>query len=212
MKKIPTLFERQFEEHKVVYINPVVDPSLQWVLDGKGIATVKYDGSCCAIYRGELYKRYDAKAGKLIPPDAIPCQDAPDSITGHFPCFVPCKQEEPADRHFFNAYEHSMLNGIINRELVLRSIEKPITFEAIGPKFRNNPYKLQHNYLLEHGKDIIEDCPRDFEGIKKFLERHMIEGIVFWRDDEPRCKIKRKDFGLPWEGGKSVFLNERGIV
>lgn len=25
-----------------------------------------------------------------------------------------------------------------------------------------------------------------------------MEGIVFWKDGEPRCKIKKTDFGLPW--------------
>lgn len=27
---------------------------------------------------------------------------------------------------------------------------------------------------------------------------HEIEGIVFWKDGEPRCKIKRSDFGFEW--------------
>ena len=31
-----------------------------------------------------------------------------------------------------------------------------------------------------------------------YLEIHVIEGIVFWKDGHPRCKIKRKDFGFPW--------------
>lgn len=25
-----------------------------------------------------------------------------------------------------------------------------------------------------------------------------MEGIVFWKDGEPKCKIKRSDFGFPW--------------
>ena len=24
------------------------------------------------------------------------------------------------------------------------------------------------------------------------------EGIVFWKDGQPQCKIKRSDFGFPW--------------
>lgn len=27
---------------------------------------------------------------------------------------------------------------------------------------------------------------------------HNEEGIVFWNDDAPLCKIKRTDFGLDW--------------
>lgn len=49
MKKIPTLFERDYKDHKVVGIKPVVTDGMEWVLNGKGIATIKIDGSCCAI-------------------------------------------------------------------------------------------------------------------------------------------------------------------
>ena len=64
MKKIPTLFERVFENHKKVGIKPNVTEGMEWVLNGEGVATVKLDGSCCAIINGEFYKRYDAKKGK----------------------------------------------------------------------------------------------------------------------------------------------------
>ena len=64
MKKIPTLFERKFADHKVVGITPNVTPGCEDALEeGKCVATVKWDGSCCAIVgktRG-FYKRYDAK-------------------------------------------------------------------------------------------------------------------------------------------------------
>lgn len=66
MKKIPTLFERVYENHKIVGITEVVTPGFEWVLAGGGISTIKYDGSCCAIINGELYKRYDAKKGKNL--------------------------------------------------------------------------------------------------------------------------------------------------
>ena len=64
MKKIPTLFQREFDHHRVVNINPVAPPELQWVLDGEGIATEKVDGACCAIINGTFYNRYDAKKDK----------------------------------------------------------------------------------------------------------------------------------------------------
>ncbi len=37
-----------------------------------------------------------------------------------------------------------------------------------------------------------------FEGIKQYLTDNNIEGIVFWLDGEPKCKIKRSDFGLKY--------------
>ena len=82
MKKIPTLFKREFENHSVVRTLPEVTEGMEWVLEGEGVATVKWDGSCCAIIGGVLYKRYDAKHSKRPPEGAIPCCD-PDPITGH---------------------------------------------------------------------------------------------------------------------------------
>lgn len=56
MKKIPTLFERIYENHRVVGITPNVTPGMEWVLAGEGTATVKIDGSCCAVIGGRLYR------------------------------------------------------------------------------------------------------------------------------------------------------------
>ena len=88
MKKIPTLFERKYISNCVVETLPIVTKGMEWVLNGDGIATVKFDGSCCAIINGEFYKRYDAKNGKPVPEGAIKCQEKADPITGHFPCWV----------------------------------------------------------------------------------------------------------------------------
>lgn len=55
MRKIPTLFERKFDDSRVKEVLPVVTKGMEWVLDGDGIATIKYDGACCAIIKGEFY-------------------------------------------------------------------------------------------------------------------------------------------------------------
>ena len=39
---------------------------------------------------------------------------------------------------------------------------------------------------------------RTWNGIRSFLAAHYIEGLVFWKDGEPKCKIRRKDFGFNW--------------
>ncbi len=184
MKKIPTLFERRFEDHQVVEIFPKVAEGMEWVLDGEGTATVKWDGACCSVMDGEFYRRYDAKQGKPVPKGAIPCQDAPDPVTGHFPCWLKCDRDERSDVWYWAAYDHTE--------------DKPDgTYEAVGPHFRNNPYYMEQDILIPHGKDIVE-VERSFEGIREYLKEHEIEGLVFWKDGEPRCKIKRKDFGYPW--------------
>lgn len=185
MKKIPTLFIREYENHRVVNIIPEVTEGLEWVLKGEGTPTVKIDGSCCAIIGGQLYRRYDAKKGRKVPESAIPCCE-PDPITGHHPHWVKCDKDNPADKWYINA--------LINTPVVSEG-----TYEAIGPHFQGNPYGLWDNILEPHGvKEITDLTDISFEGIKKYLEEHYIEGIVFWKDGEPRCKIKRSDFGFEW--------------
>ena len=113
MKKIPTLFERVYENYKIVDILPNVVQGMEWVLKGEGIATLKVDGSCCAIINGEFYKRYDAKRGKPIPEGAIKCQEEPDPITGHLPCWVKVDKNKPEDKWFREAYKNAIDSGKI---------------------------------------------------------------------------------------------------
>ena len=188
MKKIPTLFVRKFENHKIVEITDEITPGCEEAFL-HGIATVKYDGSCCAIIDGELYKRYDAKAGKTPPEGAISCDD-PDPITGHWPHWVKIDVENPRpdEKWFIEAlawntrFGEKMPDG---------------TYEAVGPHFNGNPYGYEHDMLLKHGV-VVCDVGRTFEGVKKFLEVAKMEGLVFWLNGEPVCKIKRTDFGLEW--------------
>nr|DAO46198.1 MAG TPA: protein of unknown function (DUF5565) [Bacteriophage sp.] len=210
MKKIPTLFERVYENHKIVDILPNVTKGMEWVLNGDGIATVKIDGACCAIINGEFYKRYDAKNGKPIPYGAIKCQEEPDPITGHLPCWVKVDKNNPSDKWFCEAYKNAIDGGKIeatniglaggkiseHREFIYPKLQDG-TYEAIGVHFQGNPYDLRSDTIVKHGTIII-DVERTFDGIKKYLSDHYIEGIVFWLDGEPRCKIKRSDFGFDW--------------
>lgn len=71
------------------------------------------------------------------------------------------------------------------------------TYEAYGKHFHGNPYNDDYDALIKHGKAIVE-VERTFEGIKKYLFEHEIEGLVFWNDGIPQCKIKRSDFGFEW--------------
>lgn len=203
MKKIPTLFERKFENHKVVGISDKVTPGMEWVLDGEGTATIKWDGSCCAIINGEFYKRYDCRKGKKPPEGFIPC-DEPDKITRHWPGWVKADENNPGDKWFLNAYETYLDSQKIEgttkydayRTYCYPNLEDG-TYEAIGKHFQGNPYNMDCDTLIRHGEDTII-VERTFEGIKKYLSEHYVEGIVFWKDGEPKCKIKRSDFGFEW--------------
>ena len=186
MKKIPTLFKRVFDDnHKIVEITPEVPRWLEWVLRGDGYATVKMDGACCAIIDGKFYKRFDAKKGKTPPAGAIPCCK-PDPITGHWPHWVLVDENKPSDKWFVEAKKNTkypLVDG---------------TYEAVGLHFQGNPYKMSFDMLEPHGLRIIKGLDRSFDGIRSYLEDNEIEGIVFYRDDQPMCKIKRSDFGIPW--------------
>ena len=190
MKKIPTLFVREFENHRVVKVLPEVTPGFEWVLRGEGTPTVKIDGACCAIIDGKFYKRYDAKKDKRgnlkIPPSgAIPCCD-PDPVTGHWPHWVLVDENDPADKWFVEA-RNSMIRPLPDG-----------TYEAIGKHFNSNPYGIKEDILVRHGQEVIGNLDRSFEGIREYLHDNLVEGIVFWKDGEPQCKIKRSDFGFEW--------------
>ena len=189
MKKIPTLFTRIFDGNKIVGITPEITPGCEEAFRN-GLATVKVDGSCCMIMRSMLYKRYDAKKGKTPPPGAIPCQPEPDPVTGHWPHWIACDPDSKADKWYIEAFQnycawkgyHNITDG---------------TYEAIGPHFQGNPYGCKYDYLYKHGGELVT-CERTFEGVREWLTQHEEEGLVFWLNGEPVCKIKRTDFGLDW--------------
>ena len=191
MKKIPTLFEREFKNHKVVGITDKLTPGLSWELLASCQPTEKIDGSCCAIIGGELYKRYDAKKGKKPPEGAIPCCD-PDPVTGHWPHWVKCDRNNPQDKWFFSAMDSTRPARLAGNDW---------TYEAIGKHFNGNPYNMDGDMLVDHGHFPITDAILDsFESIRAYLEMHSIEGIVWWNESStaPVCKIKRTDFGIQW--------------
>ena len=183
MKKIPTVFARVFENHRVVAVTGDITPGCEEAFL-YGDATVKIDGACCAVIDGVFYKRYDAKKGKNAPVGAIPCGDA-DPVTGHHPHWVKVDNNKPDDKWFCEAFYHA---------------QSPIadgTYEAIGKHFNGNPYSLGYDTLEPHGVKKV-DVARDYDHIRQYLEEHNVEGLVFWLNGEPVCKIKRSDFGLAW--------------
>lgn len=187
MKKIPTLFTRIFENKRIVGITPEITPGCEEAFL-TGAATIKIDGSCCAIIDGKYYKRYDAKKGKKPPVGAIPCCD-PDPVTGHHPHWVQVDLENSDDKWFVAALNHTW-------DLNEGNFENG-TYEAIGKHFNGNPYNLDFDKLVRHGSSEIL-VKRDFDSIKEYLETNPVEGLVFWLNGEPVCKIKKTDFGFKW--------------
>lgn len=186
MQKIPTLF---IDEHRGDgrRATEVIRPGFEWVTRGKGIATEKVDGVPCAIIKGRLWKRFMAcpRNGIEEPPNGIPCQQFPDRKSGQHPFWVPVT-DTPENKWLIEAY----LNTPWNHE--------DGTYEAVGVHFRNNPYGLDADFLEAHGRIQVRDFPRDYAGMREYFRTHYIEGIVFWNGGEPRCKVKRIEFGLEW--------------
>lgn len=187
MKKIPTLFIRS-ESGKLV--TPEINPDCQWVADGEGVATVKYDGTCCMVRDGKLYARYQAKTAPTPEYAAligfIPSNE--DGAEGHRHGWR-LVDYSPADQYHREAWKNGgmlLLSG---------------TYELVGPKVQSNPYGLGIHELWPHGK-ITVDAPRTFDELKVWLAGRASEGIVWWREiNNPDCdkaKIKRRDFGLKW--------------
>jgi hypothetical protein len=182
MQKIPCLFQRD-ANWKVIN---AVTAGCEWVLEGEGTATVKWDGTACKIEDGKLYKRYDARQGRTPPAGFQPCQDAPDFATGEWPGWVPVT-DLPEDRWHREAF---LGPGIVNWE--------PGTYELIGPKVQGNPYGLTLHLLTRHGARKADLRGRSFMAIGEHLEEVFHEGIVFHHPDGRMAKIRRKDFGFSW--------------
>jgi hypothetical protein len=180
MKKISTLFKKDPNDLSRV-INEV-NPENEWVIRGEGVATRKFDGTACAIIEGQIYKRYDVKRGRSVPPFAIPCQD-PDPITGHWPHWLLCQHDKPEDKFF--------IEGMENLEF-----KEDGTYELCGPKVQGNPEKFHRHELVKHGIEKIYFNEYGFEFIKKLLDELPYEGLVFHHPDGRMCKIRKSDFGI----------------
>ncbi len=182
MQKITTLFKKD-PSNLALVINEI-NPGNEWVLNGEGIATRKFDGTACAIINGELYKRYDVKKRKAVPEGAIPCQD-PDEITGHWPHWLKCDRSKKEDKYFWEGFDY--FNGNI----------KDGTYELVGPKVQGNPEKFDQHVMLLHGAHQL-DAPLTFDGLKSYLSDPFkdIEGIVFHGANGAMCKIRKSDFGI----------------
>lgn len=206
MKKIKTLF---VIDRNTDMATNVVNEGCEWVSNGEGVATIKFDGTSCWVNDGKLYKRFDRKlkksfskmarnlGEKFIPEDhmfndlpegAIPCEEKPAAHSLHFPHWVEVG-EGPEDAYHREGFANS--TGLINGK----------TYELVGPKLSGNPYNLEKHELWEHGNTVIEVPDRTYEGLKALMESmENEEGIVFHHPDGRMAKVRRKDFSLPTFG------------
>lgn len=192
MKKIISLFQRDYAGDRLV--RNELTPGAEWVVAGEGIATRKFDGTCCMIRGGRLFKRYEGKQGGKFPADFEAATEA-DPVTHKIQGWVPVGHGSE-DQWHREAWETMSLRDIdgVSRPNAVPTYFKDATYELVGPKVQGNPERYQHHTLVKHGEYLLRDAPRDFEGLKSYLEASDFEGIVWHHPDGRMVKIKRRDF------------------
>ncbi len=184
MQKIRTIYIR--DEANPKRVTDEIDPDCQWVFDGEGKATEKFDGSACLVRDGLLYRRLHLRPGKDKPPGWIHWSFNDPSPTGHG--WLPvtgCKSD---------AYHREAWAS--------RAQFKDGTYEVVGPKSNGNPHQLLEHTLWQHGLVTYADMPdKPVDGCQLeewFVDHPPMEGIVWHHPDGRMAKIKAKDFGLRW--------------
>ena len=180
MQKIPTLFRRDPDDMKRVL--PEVNPACQWVLDGEGEPTRKYDGTCIRLADdGTWWARREVKPGKQAPANfqSISTDEATGKTMGW----------EPVEQSAFAKFHAEVLGRISDFAW------KPGTYELIGPRINGNPEKRDEHWLVLHDTAEVLDAPRDHDGLRGWLLAHpQYEGIVWHHPDGRMAKLKRRDF------------------
>lgn len=188
MKKIKSLFKRNYEGNRQVY--DCVVEGAEWVVNGEGIATRKWDGMAVMVKDGVVYARYDAKAGRTPPEGFMPAQPEPDAETGHWPGWV-----ITSDLRIMDGIQWGIANLFDGGPVT------DGTYEVCGPKIGTrhgaNPEGLATHILVPHGAEQLPDFPRTFAEIRDYFTANpMIEGVVWHHPDGDMVKIKISDFGI----------------
>lgn len=194
MQKIISLFQRNYDGDHLVRDELV--PGTEWVAAGEGVATRKWDGTCCLVRDGKLFKRYELRRGRPVPEGFEAATDW-DEVTGKMQGWVPVG-DGPEDRWHREGW--MMLVG--QSEYFGHPIQDG-TYELIGPKIQGGVELsgVDYHLLMRHGRSDgileLEQPPRTFHELRAWLaENNDIEGIVWHHPDGRMVKIKLRDFGI----------------
>ncbi|MEC4016117.1 hypothetical protein [Streptomyces sp. H27-D2] len=185
MKKIPTVFVRDFDGRPAI-VTRAVTPGCEWVLAGEGVATRKYDGVCVMLdAAGEWWARREVKPGKMPPPNYRVVST--DGETGRTVGWEPIGQSSFAKFH---------AEALVN----CGGVEGAGTFELLGPKINRDPDDYRCHILMPHGwsqlsvREDFATAPRDYDGLREWLQARPYEGVVWHHPDGRMAKLKVKDF------------------
>ncbi|MEY9877355.1 hypothetical protein ABH931_006879 [Streptacidiphilus sp. MAP12-33] len=183
MRKIPTLFLRDPDDR--AHVLPEINPVCQWVIDGEGTATRKFDGTCVMLDEsGEWWARREIKPGKTPPPNYVAVTT--DEVTGKTMGWEPIEQSAFAKFHVEALAEP----GVGGR--------KPGTYELVGPKINGNPERERSHRLIAHADaQRLPNPELTYEGIRAAVVAYGslgAEGIVWHHEDGRMAKVKARDF------------------
>lgn len=181
MKKIPSIFERDWEGDRRLVTNRPTEAYELIASNPSCYASAKWDGTATMVMGGALFKRYDCKNGKPAPEFFVQAQE-PDEKTGHWPGWVPVVDEQKADQWLLSV-PHPMTDG---------------TYEFCGPRVNSNPHGFSNHLFIRHGMRSSAAALRDYEWFYRSMADFPLEGLVWWLNGEPIGKIKRSDFGWDW--------------
>lgn len=196
MKKIPTLFERDFSNSG--HITQKVTKGCEWVQRGLGVPTFKYDGTAVKYHHGVWYVR---RTVKQVDRDSYHYFMVSSDSRGYknFPANFKIEEYDPVTQ---KAFGWVPATGDDREPYLVEALRKHCvywvdgTFELVGPKINGNRQNLSHHALLRHGVPIEGYVPTGFNELYEYLRDFKFEGIVWYRVDGSMAKIKRRDFGL----------------
>lgn len=185
MRKIPTLFKRDPDD--MSRVTAEVHPDCQWVLDGEGIATRKYDGTCVLLDEdGEWWARREVKPGKTPPPKYR--TEETDPNTGKTVGW------EPIGQSSFAKFHAEALGNPFERRA-------EGTYELCGPKVNGNPEGFTEHVLIPHADaetfgmaDVGPRLADDLARLAQAVGRDGWEGIVWHHPDGRMAKLKARDY------------------
>lgn len=175
MKKIPTVYMRDPDDR--AHVTDEVNPECQWVLDGEGVATRKYDGTCVMLdERGQWWARREVKLGKDAPVGFIRVNH--DEITGKLMGWEPIEQSSYAKAFASVAFYPRW----------------PGTYELCGPKVQGNPERYEKHQLVNHERAELAN----YDGLSpkaRVLAVKLMgwEGVVWHHPDGRMAKLKVRD-------------------
>lgn len=193
MRKIPTVFVRDADDRK--HVTSEVTPGCEWVLAGEGVATRKYDGTCCLLVERESimsvmslwWARREVKNGKAAPDNfvAVNYDEATDKTVGW----------EPIAQSGFAQWHADALGMRFDPGEPWETG----TYELCGPKINGNPDKFAVHVLVAHGtamvlRSILDlSTPSEVMSFARWAGEEGYEGIVWHHPDGRMAKLKARD-------------------